>query len=945
MNALMEVLNRWGGHAIDFASGMLWQSSVLIVALLVLDVLLRRRARAVVRYALWSLVILKLVLPPSLALPTGLGYWLRSSHPTPLPAPFRQPLSVITFSDPTPWLPSAVPTAPVRPRLAPDGRLLLTWFAGSTILLGFLIRRSGQVARLLRQADSANPELQSLLDQARRQLGLCRPVHLKLSPSAFSPAVCGLRAPVVLLPRQLAERLPHDQLRPVLLHELLHLKRRDVWVNCLQALLQVVYWWHPLVWLANARIRRVREEAVDEAVMVALGAQAETYPATLLEVAKLAFARPLTALGLVGIFESKSALHQRIRRLLDRPVPRSAKLNFAGLLSVATCGALLLPMARGHRAEAPTPSTPPGVVNSTTANVLVECRFLDIDEDVLRSLSAGPPDLIGTNGHRAWVVPPAQVTNRLDALTKLPGVRLVSAPRLTLVSGMTGQISDSHADSLNGRNVNLRSTCEVTPRLNGTDIDLTLKASLTELAEVNGTGPPVLMTHAPGYASCEVADVRVSVPDHGGLIVHNLGASTREGRHLLLIVKPVILREDGETPAATDRSSSPTDVMIYAKPEPLWVVGVSAKEPLETRIFTVNPNTFREGLQSVGAFPLGNSAQGNSWLGGWEGGLPGPGLPGPTSTNQNYAVQDAVRAFFTAAGVNMLPPNGVYFKDRTGVLMVRATSQELDIIQKAIEVLNVAPPQLTIEAKFIEAPEAFVKGITQGTLISSPDATNQMRILSEPQTRALMQDLEKATGVRILSAPKVTTLSGRQTQTQVVDFKTIVTGIDPQAVVQPGKTASAATNASPFITQPIPLGPTLDVIPHVADDGYTVRITAIPTVTEFLSYDKPGPNDEVLVYKDGGQEKVPLPLPRFRNRQMVCTASVWDGQTLLLFNPAVTVLSKQASGDSRTTVVQEDRDRRLLVLITPTVIDPAGNPIHTPDNLPFDPESVPPQPK
>jgi len=88
-----------------------------------------------------------------------------------------------------------------------------------------------------------------------------------------------------------------------------------------------------------------------------------------------------------------------------------------------------------------------------------------------------------------------------------------------------------------------------------------------------------------------------------------------------------------------------------------------------------------------------------------------------------------------------------------------------------------------------------------------------------------------------------------------------------------------------------------------------------------------------------------LPLPRFRNRQMVCTASVWDGQTLLLYNPTVTVVSKRASGDSIATVVREDRDRRLLVLITPTLIDPAGNPIHTPDNLPFDPNAVPPQPK
>jgi len=1051
MNTLIESLNHWGNRATDFAWPLLWQSSLLIGALLLLDALLRRRGRAVLRYALWLLVLLKLLLPPSLALPTGLGYWLGTSHATPPPPPAPRAVSVITLSGTVPALRASSLVAPTPPKLSRPSELLLVWFAGSAILLGFLVRRSWQAARLLRQAQPANEELQSLLDNCRRQLELRHTVRLKLSASAVSPAICGLWRPAMLLPGELAQRLTPDQLRAVLLHELVHLQRHDVWVNCLQALLQVVYWWHPLVWLANARIRRVREEAVDEAVMVALGPQAETYPATLLEVAKLAFARPLTALGLVGIFESKGALQQRIRRLLDRPASHSAKLNFAGILSVAACGALLLPMARGHRAEAPAASAPPGAANSTAANVLVECRFLDIDEDVLRSLTAGLPDLIGTNGHRAWVIPPAQVTNRLDALTGLPGVRLVSAPRLTLVNGMTGQISDSHADSLNGRNVNLRSTCEVTPRLRGTDVDLTLKASITELAEVNGTGPPVLATQAPGDASCEVADVRVSVPDHGGLIVHNLGASTSEGRHLLLIVKPVILREDGETPAATNRFSSPTAVMIYAKPEPLWVVEVSAKEPfysrdgqpttlaelsqalardvaagrsavlqiraandvplgslmkvldaaqaagvkqisfrgrpiketqrspaaaasrpiaLETRIFRVDPATFIKDLITRIGSPLAASAGDDPSKAsfGADGGALDPRhvqvpfggdesrgeLPGVTRTNASQPTTDAFRAFIEATGISLSPPNQLFYTYGKGVLMVRASPRELDTIETALDLVNRAPQQLIIEAKFIKAPEAFVKGITQGTVVSSVDATNQMRILSDSQTRAFIQELEEAPGVDLLSAPKVTTLSGRQTQIQVVDIQTILTGIDPAALAEPGRPAKEVTNASPFLSQQVPLGPTLDLIPQVADDGFTLDLTALANITEFLGYDKP--TNTVPVYVNGAKQDVEPPLPRMRNRPASGRASLYDGQSLLLIGPATAVTYQFADkvpvlGDlplvgrlfrsQGTSTVS----KQLVIIITPTLIDPAGNPIHTPDNLPYDPNSVPPQPK
>src|SRR2546430_2802405 len=87
-------------------------------------------------------------------------------------------------------------------------------------------------------------------------------------------------------------------------------------------------------------------------VMVQLGDEAEVYPATLLEVAKLAFKRPMPALGLIGIVETKSALAQRIKRLLDGPVPQSTKLGILRLAIVGVVGALLLPMARGERKPA-----------------------------------------------------------------------------------------------------------------------------------------------------------------------------------------------------------------------------------------------------------------------------------------------------------------------------------------------------------------------------------------------------------------------------------------------------------------------------------------------------------------------------------------------------------------------------------------------------------------
>ncbi|MEO8428609.1 MAG: tetratricopeptide repeat protein, partial [Verrucomicrobiota bacterium] len=96
---------------------------------------------------------------------------------------------------------------------------------------------------------------------------------------------------------------------------------------------------------------------------------------------------------------------------------------------------------------------------------------------------------------------------------------------------------------------------------------------------------------------------------------------------------------------------------------------------------------------------IGGGAGGGVGAGGTGGGL--QNVTTPTLTQQ---IQEVVRQYFTAAGVNFTQPtqNQLFFNDRTGILMVRASLGDLEIVETAIEVLNTAPSQVTIEAKFTE---------------------------------------------------------------------------------------------------------------------------------------------------------------------------------------------------------------------------------------------------
>lgn len=349
MNSLIELLNGWGARFIDTAIPLFWQSSLLIVIVLAIDLLLRRKLRPAVRYALWLVVIVKLVLPPSLALPTGAAWWLRQHKSAPPEMQTR--ILTVTYGGPaqsfTP--PSATPLIQLPPpKLSFNAWAMVISGFATILLILYAAARWRKISRCVRITSAPSEHIVKLFAETRRQAHVRRNIAIRVTAEAMSPAVCGLWRPVILLPQALVEKLSPEQLRAVLLHELVHVRRGDVWVNGVQMLLQIVYWWHPLVWLANARVRRAREEAVDDAVMFALNSEAGIYAPTLLEVAKLAFHRPLAGLGIIGILESRTALRHRIERLLNSKTPGRTGLSVMWIIVLTTFTAVAVPMGESQ---------------------------------------------------------------------------------------------------------------------------------------------------------------------------------------------------------------------------------------------------------------------------------------------------------------------------------------------------------------------------------------------------------------------------------------------------------------------------------------------------------------------------------------------------------------------------------------------------------------------
>jgi beta-lactamase regulating signal transducer with metallopeptidase domain len=942
MNAFIETLNHFGGQFLHFAWPMLWQSSLLIAFVFALDVLSARKMRASIRYALWLAVLVKLLLPPTLALPTGAAWWLTQAKPA-INAPVA-PHYVVTYGKTTPQPDLAPQTIPIPEAasvpLSSAGWALLGSGVVSLALLLWLTKNWWQVTRKVRGA-KASDEHADALEDARQLAGLRSGVRLKIVEGRMSPAVCGLIRPVILLPRTLLDNISSAQLRAVLLHEMFHLRRRDVSINCAQAFLQIAYWWHPLLWLANARMRRLREEAVDDAVMLALREDAETYAPTLLEVAKLAFQRPLMSLGLVGIMESRSALRQRIERLVDFHAPRKAGLTFASLFGIFVFSAVALPMGEApaptekQSSSLATPGQPQPTARKTQSDiVLINARIYEMRAADFEKMTSTLKFNQGVDTNSAWWSVSREKFGELLKKLDRSGLQPITKPRIHTSSGVPATMFVGN--ETNG----IEFACS--PFVKGGNIDLAIQGSVVD-------------SPATGAVTNQF-NAKASAEDQGGIVIRNENLRGSDPGKMIVVVIGVQIMMDGAAKNATAMTfrldtgvsqelvkqmmlesgvKTPPTSFLYMDNGFMFARGTgeqlvlvnsvaqklhgyalegsvstpttdSATTNLYSRQFKVDPNIFLSSLERM------DHAGANS----------------VRTTNSPIVPSAMVRKFMVdLLGIDLNSPAGksVFFNGRNGLLLVRSTSSDLDAIEQAVQTLNYAPPQINITGRFMEVPETFFTSVAGNPLPAG--MTNGTGILTEVEARTLIQRLKAQPGVDVLAMPRVTTLAGRQAQIQSTQVDTALTNSVP-----------ARDNSSPSIAtalhyERIKTGAGMDVIAEILSDGYTIDLRTIASVTEFLGY------------ADGtnmAPQAVTNSMPVVRLRTKTAHTQLYDGQTQVLFPKPEPVLlgAPDKKRDARVADYIRQIEKRggkkiLIVFVTPKLIDPAGNRVSSDDDAPM----------
>jgi murein DD-endopeptidase MepM/ murein hydrolase activator NlpD/beta-lactamase regulating signal transducer with metallopeptidase domain len=348
-------------HILPILEKQLMYSSILFGLILLATYLLRKRS-TYWHIGLWSLFLLRLLLPPDLAHQWSAGNLLgRLIDPQQTVTQTLESFGLMDEGGSQPATMFVETVTQQKSNTSDTTRtqpfsdtftrmswvriiLFLAWIAGSMLVA---IRYGWQLykhARIVANAPPVkNAVLQSNLRELRAKVGVTRTIRLVSSSECAAAFTIGVMRPAIFLPQCLLDADAHADIEPILAHELMHVKRHDMLRSFLHNLLQALYFFNPCVWYAVHRLHLAQECICDQQAVNRCRIAPKTYAHSLLRAVELRIV-PSERSVLPAFNDWKQAIAYRIIHIQGGRTMRSSQrfMIFALMLAL---GIFVLPMA------------------------------------------------------------------------------------------------------------------------------------------------------------------------------------------------------------------------------------------------------------------------------------------------------------------------------------------------------------------------------------------------------------------------------------------------------------------------------------------------------------------------------------------------------------------------------------------------------------------------
>lgn len=336
---------------------------VVFILIILTKLLLKNQLSPRWNYLLWTLLIVRLALPWSPESSYSLFNLFSSDIVIQTQDNRNQASDLLTVQTPTDPIfidngtTQSVQNIDQTIKQLPDSQsnlwnaLALLWGVG-ILLTGiymFWVNRQFAISLQKEARKCRNSFLPSILESCRESLKIKANVVLFESDLVTTPTLYGLFKPKLLIPRTLLETLDEQEWKYVFLHEVSHIKRKDILINGIMNVLLLIHWFNPCVWIAFNLMRKDQEMACDSLALTKVSQEERRkYGLTLIKLLEH-WSSPIPLSKAVYLSGNKNDLKRRMNMIGSKK--NSYRLSIVGLLILVIIAALTLTGAKSSNAS------------------------------------------------------------------------------------------------------------------------------------------------------------------------------------------------------------------------------------------------------------------------------------------------------------------------------------------------------------------------------------------------------------------------------------------------------------------------------------------------------------------------------------------------------------------------------------------------------------------
>ncbi len=345
-----------------------------------------------------------------------------------------------------------------------------------------------------RSVTPVSEQIANIVTKLSNQYKMSRPIRILKSSLVNVPVVVGWLRPVILLPIAVTIGLEKNQLELIIAHEIAHIKRMDFAVNVTQSVVEICFFYHPVVHWINRIIREEREYICDSMALSVLGND---------EQAKLSLAKALLNteelregnFSLIAVAASGGKLKNRISNILDGEYRTATSIRtvFVGVMAFALSLAAMASTFNLDNSTRIDDSSLSKVSNGVFPAVNQEVPFYVKPQPSMTSSGTASPETtnlkksVSTNYLRSEVDSLKMTSPSIETETVLTS-KLIVPPKLEIAS------NSPSLDSRSKQEVNISSRKGPTKTMSKIEADKPLAKSKSLNSKINrevggGTDP------------------------------------------------------------------------------------------------------------------------------------------------------------------------------------------------------------------------------------------------------------------------------------------------------------------------------------------------------------------------------------------------------------------------------------------------------------------------